>query len=87
MATNGIIIRWLGGVASDTGLRYTAASAIDNRLLVVSPTLAYVVKYGSPPTIHACWLAASRHARHISAVRNAHPRHGGAGALYIMLKS
>lgn len=33
------------------------------------------------------WLAASRHARHISAVRNAHPRHGGAGALYIMLKS
>jgi DNA-nicking Smr family endonuclease len=32
------------------------------------------------------WLAASRHARHISAVRNAHPRHGGAGALYIMLK-
>lgn len=33
------------------------------------------------------WLAASRHARHISAVRNAHPKHGGSGALYIMLKS
>lgn len=33
------------------------------------------------------WLAASRHARHISAVRNAHPRHGGEGALYIVLKS
>lgn len=33
------------------------------------------------------WLGASRHARHISAVRNAHPRHGGAGALYIMLKT
>lgn len=32
------------------------------------------------------WLAASRHARHIAAVRNAHPRHGGAGALYIVLK-
>ena len=32
------------------------------------------------------WLAASRHARHISAVRNAHPRHGGGGALYIVLK-
>ncbi|MBA4307291.1 MAG: DNA mismatch repair protein MutS [Sphingopyxis sp.] len=32
------------------------------------------------------WLAASRHAHHISAVRNAHPRHGGAGALYIVLK-
>ena len=33
------------------------------------------------------WLAASRHARHISAVRTAHPRHGGAGALYIVLKT
>lgn len=32
------------------------------------------------------WLAASRHASHISAVRTAHPRHGGTGALYIMLK-
>jgi DNA-nicking Smr family endonuclease len=32
------------------------------------------------------WLAASRHSRHISAVRNAHPKHGGAGALYIVLK-
>jgi DNA-nicking Smr family endonuclease len=32
------------------------------------------------------WLAASRHAGAISAVRNAHPRHGGAGALYIVLK-
>lgn len=32
------------------------------------------------------WLHASRHARHIAAVRNAHPRHGGAGALYIVLK-
>jgi DNA-nicking Smr family endonuclease len=33
------------------------------------------------------WLAASRHASNISAVRNAHPRHGGSGALYIILKS
>jgi DNA-nicking Smr family endonuclease len=32
------------------------------------------------------WLAASRHSRHISAVRNAHPKHGGTGAIYIMLK-
>lgn len=32
------------------------------------------------------WLGASRHAAHIAAVRNAHPRHGGAGALYIILK-
>jgi DNA-nicking Smr family endonuclease len=34
----------------------------------------------------ADWLAASRHARAIAAVRNAHPRHGGAGALYIVLR-
>ena len=33
------------------------------------------------------WLASSRHSRHISAVRNAHPKHGGAGAIYIILKS
>lgn len=32
------------------------------------------------------WLAASRHAASIAAVRQAHPRHGGAGALYIVLK-
>lgn len=32
------------------------------------------------------WLHHSRHARHIAAVRNAHPRHGGQGALYIILR-
>jgi DNA-nicking Smr family endonuclease len=32
------------------------------------------------------WLAASRHAGDIAAVRNANPRHGGAGALYIVLR-
>jgi DNA-nicking Smr family endonuclease len=32
------------------------------------------------------WLAGSRHAAAIAAVRAAHPRHGGAGALYIVLK-
>ena len=32
------------------------------------------------------WLAASRHANRIAAVRAAHPRHGGAGALYIVLR-
>ena len=32
------------------------------------------------------WLGASRHAGHIAAVRNAHPRHGGTGALYIILR-
>lgn len=32
------------------------------------------------------WLAASRHASRIAAVRPAHPRHGGAGALYVILR-
>jgi DNA-nicking Smr family endonuclease len=32
------------------------------------------------------WLAASRHAAAIAAVRGAHPRHGGSGALYIVLR-
>lgn len=34
----------------------------------------------------ADWLAASRHAGSIAAVRGAHPRHGGAGALYLVLR-
>jgi DNA-nicking Smr family endonuclease len=32
------------------------------------------------------WLAASRHASKIAAVRGAHRRHGGGGSLYIVLK-
>lgn len=32
------------------------------------------------------WLAASRHSDSIAAVRGAHPRHGGQGALYIILR-
>lgn len=32
------------------------------------------------------WLAASRYAGRIAAVRAAHPRHGGAGALYVILR-
>jgi DNA-nicking Smr family endonuclease len=32
------------------------------------------------------WLRASRHSGRIAAVRNAHPRHGGTGALYIVLR-
>ncbi len=32
------------------------------------------------------WLAASRHAPNIATVRGAHPRHGGTGAIYIILK-
>ena len=32
------------------------------------------------------WIALSRHAGHIASVRAAHPRHGGAGALYLILR-
>ncbi len=32
------------------------------------------------------WLAASRHARDIAAIRDAHRRHGGGGSLYIILR-
>ena len=32
------------------------------------------------------WLAASRHASRIAAVRGAHRRHGGGGSLYIVLR-
>ena len=32
------------------------------------------------------WLALSGHAARIAAVRNAHQRHGGAGALYVVLR-
>jgi DNA-nicking Smr family endonuclease len=32
------------------------------------------------------WLAASRHATEIAAVRGAHRRHGGGGSLYIVLR-
>ncbi|CAA9498032.1 MAG: SMR/MUTS FAMILY PROTEIN [uncultured Sphingomonas sp.] len=32
------------------------------------------------------WLAVSRHAGRIAAVRNAHRRHGGGGSLYLVLR-
>ncbi|HET6941931.1 MAG TPA: Smr/MutS family protein [Sphingomicrobium sp.] len=32
------------------------------------------------------WLSVSRHAGRIAAVRGAHPRHGGGGSLYIVLR-
>lgn len=32
------------------------------------------------------WLAAGPHASRIAAIRPAHPRHGGAGAVYVVLR-
>jgi DNA-nicking Smr family endonuclease len=32
------------------------------------------------------WIAAGPHASRVAAIRGAHPRHGGAGALYIIVR-
>jgi DNA-nicking Smr family endonuclease len=48
---------------------------------------------GEPPVLRGKiraavhdWLAVSRHADCIAAVRNAHRRHGGGGSLYLILR-
>ena len=79
----------------------TAYSLLDSRLEQAVATGARVLLLitGKPPepnqlpikrgAIRAAvgdWLAASRHAGNIAAVRGAHPRHGGTGALYIILR-
>lgn len=78
----------------------TAHSLLDERLdsAISQGVRLLLLITGKPPTgelpvargrIRAAvgdWLAASRHARNIAAVRAAHPRHGGAGALYIVLR-
>jgi DNA-nicking Smr family endonuclease len=61
----------------------------DRLLLLVTgkpPGPERPVKRGAIRAAVGDWLAASRHAGDIAAVRNAHPRHGGAGALYIVLR-
>jgi DNA-nicking Smr family endonuclease len=81
----------LGSAYSHLDSRLEQAIAMGARLLLLIT--------GKPPTsrdrpvrrgaIRAAvgdWLAASRHASDIAAVRAAHPRHGGAGALYIILR-
>jgi DNA-nicking Smr family endonuclease len=50
------------------------------------PSPAGTSKRGAIRAAVGDWLHASRHAGQIAAVRNAHPRHGGAGALYIVLR-
>lgn len=79
----------------------TAWSLLDRRLdLAIADGLRLLLLItGKPPAeerrpvrrgaIRAAvgdWLSASRHAGRIAAVRNAHPRHGGQGALYIVLR-
>jgi DNA-nicking Smr family endonuclease len=78
----------------------TAYDLLDRRLefAIASEARLLLLVTGKPPgeerpvrrgAIRAAigdWLSASRHAGSIAAVRNAHPRHGGAGALYIVLR-
>lgn len=66
-----------------------SAVAADARLLLV--VTGRPPRPGSPTRglIRAAvpdWLAASGWSSRIAAVRNAHPRHGGAGALYLVLR-
>jgi DNA-nicking Smr family endonuclease len=70
--------------------RLDDAIASGARLLLLvtgkPPGPEHPVKRGAIRAAVGDWLAASPHARHIAAVRGAHPRHGGAGALYIVLR-
>jgi len=74
--------------AIDRGLEQ-AISAGDRVLLLITGHH----RPGAPPiergriraAVHD-WLAASRHASQIAAVRVAHRRHGGGGSLYIVLR-
>jgi DNA-nicking Smr family endonuclease len=69
--------------------RLERAIADGARLLLLitgKPRGAGVEKRGAIRSAVGDWLAASRHAADIAAVRGAHPRHGGAGALYIILR-
>lgn len=76
----------------------TAYDLLDRRLgeAVADGARVLLLITGKPPSdrsgrgaIRAAigdWLAASSYAGDIAAVRNAHPRHGGVGALYIILR-
>ena len=66
-----------------------AIAAGDRIILLItghSRTGAPPIKRGRIRAAVHDWLAASRHARNIAAVRGAHPRHGGGGSLYIVLR-
>jgi DNA-nicking Smr family endonuclease len=74
--------------AIDRGLEQAIAG--DERIVLLITGHA---RQGEPPIergrIRAAvgdWLAASRHASRIVAVRGAHPRHGGGGSLYLILR-
>jgi DNA-nicking Smr family endonuclease len=70
----------------DAGLEQAIARGARLLLLVTGKPRAPGSGRGAIRAAVGDWLGASRHADAIAAVRNAHPRHGGAGALYIILR-
>lgn len=74
--------------AIDSGLE-RAIAAGDRVVLLITGHQ----RKGDPPLVRGKiravvndWLAASRHAPHIAAIRPAHRSHGGGGSLYLVLR-
>jgi DNA-nicking Smr family endonuclease len=73
----------------DRALEEAIASGARVLLLITghAPSGESPIRRGAIRAAVGDWLAASRHASSIAAVRPAaHPRHGGRGALYIVLR-
>ena len=73
----------------DRRLEQAIASGARLMLLITGKPPRETGRPGARGAIRAAigdWLAVSRHAGAIAAIRTAHPRHGGAGALYIVLR-
>lgn len=58
MPTNGVILRWIDGIATDTGLRYTGPVDEYDKFFMSSPSFAWIHAINSTPTnsVYACWL-------------------------------
>lgn len=70
----------------DRRLEAAVATGARLLLLITGKPRAGSERRGAIRAAIGDWLAASRHAGAIAAVRGAHPRHGGSGALYIVLR-
>ena len=77
--------RLLGGLdlARETGARVVLVIAGRERPVAAADRAG---KRGAIRAKLLDWLAASRHAEAVAAIRKAHRRHGGEGALYIILR-
>ncbi len=80
----------LAGAYDALDLALARAVAVGDRVLLL---VTGHHRPGEPPiqrgkiraAVHD-WLAVSRHAERIAAVRSAHRRHGGGGSLYLILR-